>query len=117
MYIMPLCEIFRGVPIYRISKISAADMAKFSILGIFEIVPIFYTSANLLILLIRCLVVTIFYCVDNHFTSSVAILLLLTMVYTEFYYNYYHMCNTWEKQLVMYIGSAIGIGFFFKQYE
>ena len=22
------------------------------------------------------------------------------------------MCNTWEKQLVMYIGSAIGIGFF-----
>ena len=22
------------------------------------------------------------------------------------------MCNTWEKQLVMYIGLAIGIGFF-----
>ena len=22
------------------------------------------------------------------------------------------MCNTWEKQLVMFIGSAIDIGFF-----
>ena len=27
-------------------------------------------------------------------------------------YNEYYMFNTWEKQLVMYIGSAIGIGFF-----
>ena len=58
----------------------------------------------------HCLVVTIFYCVDNHFTSFVAILLLLTMVYNEFLL--YYMCNTWEKQLVMYIGSAIGIAFF-----
>ena len=55
----------------------------------------------------HCLVVTIFYCVDNHFTSFVAILLLLTMVYNEFLL--YYMCNTWEKQLVMYIGLAIGI--------
>ena len=43
----------------------------------FEIVPIFlpiiYTSTNELILLMHCLVVTIFYCVDNHFTRSVAI--------------------------------------------
>ena len=31
----------------------------------------------------HCLVVTIFYCVDNHF---VAILLLLIMAYNEFYY-------------------------------
>ena len=55
----------------------------------------------------RCLVVTIFYCVNDHFTSFVAILLLLTMVYNEYY-----MFNTREKQLVMYIGSAISIGFF-----
>ena len=34
----------------------------------------------------HCLVVTTFYCVDNHFTSFVAILLLLTMVYNEFCY-------------------------------
>ena len=58
----------------------------------------------------HCLVVTIFYCVNNHFTSFVTILLLLTMVYDEFYYNY--MYNTWEKQLVMYIRLVIGIGFF-----
>ena len=58
----------------------------------------------------HCLVVTIFYCVDNHFTSFVVNLLLLTMVYNEFLL--YYMCNTWEKELVMYIGSAIGIGFF-----
>ena len=34
---------FRGVPIYRIGKILAADMAKFSIsaISVFEIVPIF----------------------------------------------------------------------------
>ena len=56
-----------------------------------------------------CLVVTIFYCVDNHFTSFVAILLLFTM---NFIILYVRMCNTWEKQLVMYIGSAISIGFF-----
>ena len=37
----------------------------------------------------HCLVVTIFYCIDNHFTSFVAILLLLTMVYNEFYYILY----------------------------
>ena len=102
----------RGVLIYRIGKISAADMANFSILaiGIFEIVPIFlpifYTNTNWLILLMHCLVVTIFYCVDNHFTSFVVILLLLAMVYNEFL-SYYM-----GKQLVMYIGSAIGIGFF-----
>ena len=39
----------------------------------FEIVPIFlpifYTSTNWLIILMHCLVVTIFYCVHNHFTS------------------------------------------------
>ena len=34
----------------------------------------------------HCLVVTIFYYVDNHFTSFFAILLLLTMVYNEFHY-------------------------------
>ena len=50
-------------------EISAADMVKF--------------STNWLILLMHCLVVTIFYCVDNHF---VAILLLLTLVNNEFYY-------------------------------
>ena len=80
----------------------------------FEIVlmflPMFYTSTNWLILLMHCLVVTIFYCVDNRFTSSVAILLLLTMVYNEFLL--YYMCNTWEKQLALYIRSAIGISFF-----
>ena len=37
----------------------------------------------------HCLVVTIFYCVDKHFTSFVAILLLLTMVYNELYYIIY----------------------------
>ena len=44
-----------------------------------------------------------FYCVDNHF---VAILLLFTMNFIVLYVQYM------EKQLVMYIGSAIGIGFF-----
>ena len=51
----------------------------------------------------HCLVITIFYCVDNHFTSFVANLLLLTMVYNVQYMG---------KQLVMYIGLAIGIRFF-----
>ena len=80
----------------------------------FEIVPIllpiFYTSTNWLILLMHCLVVTSFYCVDNHFTSFVAILLLLIMVYNEFYYIICAIDG--KKQLVMYIGSAIGIGSF-----
>ena len=49
------------------------------------------------------LVVTIFYCVDNHFTSFVAILLLLTMNFIILYMQYM------GKQLVR---SAIGIGFF-----
>ena len=59
----------------------------------------------------HCLVVTIFYCVDNHFTSFVAILLLLTMIYNEFYYI---ICAIHGKNslLCTYIGSAIGIGFF-----
>ena len=88
------CVHIRGVPIYRISKISAADMAKknfqywqsvfYEIVPIF--LPIFYTSTNELILLMHCLVITIIYCVDNRFTSFFAILLLLTMVYNEFYY-------------------------------
>ena len=77
----------------------------------FEIVPIFYTITNWLILLMHYLVVTIFYCADNHFTSFVAILLLSTpMVYNEFYY----ICAIHGKNslLCTYIGLAISISFF-----
>ena len=65
-------------------------MAKFSIsaIGIFEIVPIFlpifYISINWLILLMHCLVVTIFTVLIISL-QVVGILLLLT-VYNEFYY-------------------------------
>ena len=41
----------------------------------------------------HCLVVTIFYCVDNHFTSFVIVLLLLAMVYNEFCYPIYRKNN------------------------
>ena len=51
----------------------------------------------------HCLVVTIFYCVDNHFTSFVVILLLLAMNFVILHVQYIG---------VMYIGLAIGIGFF-----
>ena len=71
--------ISRGVPIYRIGKISAADMAKFAIseIGI-DISTNIFTCTN------NCLTVTILCCVDDHFTSFVAVLLLLTMVCSEF---------------------------------
>ena len=81
-------SISRGVLIYRIGKISAANMAKFSVSAIIIFLKLyryFYQYFNWLILLMHCLVVTIFYCVDNHFTSFIAIL-LLTIVYNEFYY-------------------------------
>ena len=95
-------------------------MAKFSVsaISIFEIVPIFlpifYTNTNELILLMHCLVVTIFYYVDNHFTSFVGILLLLTMVYNEFYYI---ICAIHGKNSFLCISDrllvlAIGIGSF-----
>ena len=54
----------------------------------------------------HCLVVTIFYCVDNHYTSLVVILLLLAMVYNEFCYI---ICVIHSKKQ---IGSAVDIGFF-----
>ena len=71
--------------------------------------PILYTSTNWLILLMHCLVVATFYCVCNHFASFLAIL-LLTMVYNKFYCSVCAIHG--KKQLVMYIGLAIGIGFF-----
>ena len=80
----------RGVPIYRIGKISAADMAKFSMSAIGNCTDIFtdfYTSTNWLILLMHCLVITIF-TVDNHFTSFVAIFLLFTMNFIILYVQY-----------------------------
>ena len=103
----------RGVLIYRIGKISVADMAKFSISAIgncTDFLLIFYTSTNWLILLMHCLVVTIFYCVDNHFTSFVAILLLLTMVYNEFYYI---ICAIHRKNSLLCILDRLSLLAFF----
>ena len=74
-YRLPIWQIFQ----YRQSVF-------FEIVLIF--LSIFYTSTNWLILLMHCLVVTIFYCVDNHFTSFVAILLLLTMNFIILYVQY-----------------------------
>ena len=73
----------------------------------FEIVPIFlpifYTSTNRLILLKHCLVVTIFYCVDNHFTSFVAILLLLTMDF------YYIICAIHRKNNLLCVSDRLSV--------
>ena len=82
----------------------------------FEIVPIFlqifYTNTNELILLMHCLVVTIFYYVDNHFTSFVGILLLLTMVYNEFYYI---ICAIHGKSSFLCISDRLLVSAPFKQ--
>ena len=90
-----MIEVYRyiGLAIYRLL---IWQNFQYRELVFFEIALIFSTDiqalANWLILLKHCLVVTIFYCVNNHFTSFVAILLLLTMVY-----NKYYMFNIWEK--------------------
>ena len=69
-------------------------------------VPIFYTSTNWLILLMHCLVVAIFYCVDNHFTSFVANLLLLTMVYNE---SYCVICAIHGKNSLLCISDRLSV--------
>ena len=84
-----ILEVYRyiGLTKYRLpiwQNFQYRQLVFFEIVPIF--LPIFYTSTNWLILLMHCLVVAIFYCVDNHFTSFVAILLLLTMVYNELYF-------------------------------
>ena len=62
--------------------------------------------ANWLILLMHCLVVTIFYCADNHFASYVAILLLLTVVYKEFYYI---ICAIHGKNSLLHISDWLSV--------
>ena len=92
----------RGVPIYQIGKLSAADI----------FLPIFCTSTNGLILFNAQLSCDHFYCVVNHFTSVVAVLLLLAMVYNEFCYI---TCAIHGKNSLLCISDQLSILATFKQ--